>query len=67
MINPIEKSWGVMHRHVTPNKCHAPFAQFRIATLAFPTREAPKNWPSVRRVCHREFRVIDPKDIRVLP
>jgi hypothetical protein len=38
MINPIEREWGVMQRQVTPNKCHATFAQFRTAMLAFLAR-----------------------------
>jgi transposase len=34
-LNPIERLWGVMHQHVTHNKCHATCAQFADATLGF--------------------------------
>jgi len=27
-LNPIERLWGVMHKHVTHNKCYATYAQF---------------------------------------
>jgi len=66
MINPIERLWGVMHRRVTPNKCHATFARFTTAMLAFPARKVPKNWPCLRASVADNFRVIDPKDIRVV-
>jgi transposase len=65
-LNPIERLRGVMHRHVTHNKCYATFARFRTAMLAFLTQEVPKNWPNFRVSVTNNFRVIDPKDIRVL-
>jgi transposase len=34
-LNPIERLWGVMHKHVTHNKCYATCAQFADATLGF--------------------------------
>jgi len=52
--------------HVTHNKCYATFARFRTAMLAFLTQEVPKNWPNFRESVTDNFRVIDPKDIRVL-
>ena len=36
MITPIERLWGVMHGHFTPNKCYATFARSRTAMLAVP-------------------------------
>jgi hypothetical protein len=29
--DPIERLWGLMHKHVTHNRCHATFADFKAA------------------------------------
>src|SRR5271165_1932950 len=34
-LDPIERLWGLMHRHVTHNRCHATFADFKAAILTF--------------------------------
>jgi len=34
-LNPIERLWGVMHKHVTHNKSYATCAQFADETLSF--------------------------------
>ena len=36
-LNPIERLWGVMHKHVTHNKCYTTCTQFANATLGFGT------------------------------
>jgi transposase len=42
-LNPIERLWGVMHKHVTHNKCYATCTQFADATLgARSRRQAPR-------------------------
>ena len=65
-LNPIERLWGLMHKHVTHNKCHPTFGEFSAAMLAFLREQVPRNW---REWCDQvtdNFRVIDPKDFRVL-
>jgi transposase len=65
-LDPIERLWGLMHRHVTHNTCHATFKQFSEAVLTFLRREVPTNW---RRYCDEvtdNFRIISPNDFRVL-
>src|SRR5208282_5792893 len=32
-LDPIERLWGLMHKHVTHNRCHATFADFKAAIL----------------------------------
>jgi transposase len=66
-LNPIERLWGVMHKHVTHNKCYATCAQFAEATLDFLREKVPRNWPDFRDSVTDNFRVISPKDFRVMP
>jgi len=65
-LNPIERLWGVMHKHVTHNKCYATCAQFADATLAFLRETVPRNWTDLCDSVTDNFRVINPKDFRVL-
>jgi transposase len=65
-LNPIERLWGVMHRHVTHNKSYATFAQFADATLEFLRDKVPRNWARFRDSVTDNFRVISPKDFRVM-
>ena len=65
-LNPIERLWGVMHKNVTHNKCYATCAQFADVTLNFLRDKVPKNWASFRDSVTDNFRVINPKDFRVL-
>ena len=46
-LNSIERLWGVMHKHVTHNKCYETCAQFADATLEFLRQTVPRN-PVVR-------------------
>lgn len=65
-LNPIERLWGLMHRHTTHNKCYATFKDFSIAMLSFLRDELPQNW---RSYCDRvtdNFPVINPKEFRGL-
>src|SRR5208337_4462288 len=32
-LKPIERLWGLMHKHITHNHCHETFADFRDAIL----------------------------------
>ena len=40
-LNPIERLWGLMHRHTTHNKCYGSFKDFSIAMLNFLRDEVP--------------------------
>lgn len=65
-LNPIERLWGLMHKNVTHNRCYAKFDSFRAAMLAFLREDVPKNWTDLCDSVTDNFRVINPKDFRVL-
>ena len=65
-LNPIERLWGLMHRHVTHNRCHASFKIFSAALLSFLREAVPRNWRTYCDQVTDNFRVIDPKGFRVL-
>ena len=65
-LNPIERLWGVMHRNVTHNKCYATCAEFAEATLGFLRQKVPGNWARFCDSVTDNFRVIKPKDFRVM-
>ena len=65
-LNPIERLWGVMHRNVTHNKCYATVAQFADATLGFLRENVPRNWPTMCDLVTDNFRVITPRNFRVI-
>ena len=65
-LNPIERLWGVMHKHVTHNKCYATCSQFADATLGFLRETVPRNWANLCNSVTDNFRVISPKDFRVM-
>ena len=57
-LNPIERLWGVMHKHVTHNKHYAKFNDFAAAILAFFNKTLPDKWPTFRDTITDNFRVI---------
>lgn len=65
-LDPIERLWGLMHRHVTHNRCHPTFAQFKDAVLTFLREEVPRKWHAFCDTVTDNFRVINPKDFRLL-
>ncbi len=65
-LNPIERLWGLMHRNVTHNKCYGSFREFSAAMLSFLRDEVPKNWRTLCDEVTDNFRVIDPKEFRIL-
>ena len=65
-LNPIERLWGVTHRHVTHNKSYATFVQFADATLGFLRDKVHKNWARFRDSVTDNFRVISPRNFRVM-
>ncbi|MGH9675978.1 MAG: IS630 family transposase, partial [Candidatus Acidiferrum sp.] len=58
--------WAVMHQHVTHNKCHATCGELADAILGFPREKVPKNRGKLRDSVTGSFRVISPKDFRVV-
>ena len=65
-LDPIERLWGLMHRHCTHNKCYAGFKDFTRAVLTFLREKVPRNWHVYCDQVTDNFRVIDPADFRVL-
>lgn len=65
-LNPIERLWGLMHKHLTHNKTYASYRPFAEATLDFLRQKVPKCWPEFCDSVTDNFRVINPKDFRVL-
>jgi transposase len=65
-LDPIERLWGVMHKNVTHNKCYETARDFADAILNFLRTEVPKNWHLYRDSVTDNFRIINPKDFRVL-
>jgi transposase len=65
-LNPIERLWGLMHRNITHNKCYKSFRDFCDAMLGFLRDEVPKNWHALCDEVSDNFRVINPKDYRIL-
>jgi len=65
-LNPIERLWGLMHRNVTHNICYATYRQFADATLGFLREKVPRNWAAFCDSVTDNFRVINPKDFRVM-
>jgi len=65
-LNPIERPWGLMHRHITHNKCYASFKDFSTAMLNFLRDDVPRNWRTYCDEVSDNFRVIDPKEFRIL-
>jgi hypothetical protein len=55
-----------MHKNVTHNRCYAKFNGFCAAMLMFLREDVPKNWTSYCNAVTDNFRVISPKDFRVL-
>ena len=65
-LNPIERLWGLMHKHLTHNKSYATYREFAEAALDFLRKKVPKSWREFCNSVTDNFRVINPKDFRVL-
>jgi len=65
-LNPIERLWGLMHKHVTHNRCYTTFSGFCDAMLGFLKQDVPRDWGDLCDSVSDNFRVISPKDFRVL-
>jgi hypothetical protein len=55
-----------MHKHVTHNRCHATFADFSGAILTFLREEVARKWHLYCDAVSDNFRIISPKDFRIL-
>lgn len=65
-LDSIERLWGLMHKHITHNRCYQTFADFSTAILTFLRQEVPRNWHTYCDAVSDNFRVISPKDFRIL-
>ena len=65
-LNPIERLWGVMPKHVTHYNAYATCAQFADATLGFLREKIPRNWAAFRDSVTDNFRIIKPGDFPVM-
>jgi transposase len=65
-LDPIERLWGLMHKHVTHNRCHQTFGDFKTAILTFLREEVPRKWHTYCDQVTDNFRVISPKNFRIL-
>jgi transposase len=63
---PIERLWGLMHRHTTHDKCYSSFKDFSIAMLNFLRDDIPRNWRTYCDEVTDNFRIIDPKKFRII-
>jgi hypothetical protein len=57
-LDPIERLWGLMHRHITHNKCYEKFADFSGAVLTFLRDDVPRNWRIYCGDVSDSFRII---------
>lgn len=65
-LNPIERLWGVMHKHVTHNRCYASQREFGKAVLTFLSDTVPRNFRRFRDRITDNFKIIDAAEFRVL-
>jgi transposase len=65
-LNPIERLWGLMHRHITHNKCYATFKDFSVAMLTFLRDNVTRNWRTYCDEVTDNFRIIDPTEFRII-
>jgi hypothetical protein len=65
-LDPVERLWGLMHKQIPHNRCHETFAAFKAAVLTFLREEVPRKWDIYCDKGTDDFRIISPKDFRVL-
>jgi hypothetical protein len=65
-LDPIERLWGVVHKHMTHNRCYATCREFAGATLRFLHETVPRDWTKFRDSVTDNFRIISPNDFRVM-
>ena len=65
-LNPIERLWGVMHKHITHNRDHKTIRDFAAAVLGFLRNDVPRRWSAFCDLVSDNFRIIDPDAFRVI-
>ncbi|HTV33154.1 MAG TPA: hypothetical protein VME69_08620 [Methylocella sp.] len=55
-----------MHKYLTHNNCYPSYRAFAEATLQFLRDKVPKNWPEFCDSVTDNFRIVNPKDFRIL-
>jgi len=65
-LNPIERLWGVMHKHVTHNRYYAHFNDFTEAILNFFRKTLPDKWNKFRNTVSDNFRVINDENYQLI-
>jgi len=65
-LNPIERLWGLMHKHLTHNRCFASLRAFQKEVLTFLRRAVPAKWETFCDAVSDNFRVRDPNEFRII-
>ncbi|MCP4237895.1 MAG: IS630 family transposase [Aestuariibacter sp.] len=65
-LNPIERLWGIMHKHVTHNRHYDHFDDFTEAILNFFRKTLPNKWPEFRDTVTDNFRVITQENYKLI-
>jgi len=65
-LNPIERLWGVMHRHVTHNHYYHDFKSFTSAILKFFDETLPKNAQNWTETITDNFRLISQDQYKLI-
>ncbi len=65
-LNPIERLWGLVHKHGTHKRCYQRFADFRDAVPTFLSEELPRDWDAYCDTVSESFRIISPTKFRTL-
>ena len=65
-LNPIERLWGLMHKHLTHNRCSSSLRSFQRETLTFLRRTVPAKWETFCDAISDNFRVRDPGQFRIV-
>ena len=60
-LNPIERLWGLMHKHVTHNWRHKHFTDFRAEMLTFLREKVAEKWNIYCDEVTNNFRIISPE------
>ena len=65
-LNPIERLWGVMHKHLTHNRTYPTYRDFAEAMLHSLRAEVPHRWGEFADSITANFRIIRPANFRIL-
>ena len=65
-LNPIERLWALMHRHLTHNKTYPTCREFADAILDFLRNQVPRRWAEFCDSVTDNFRVIRPAEFRIV-